>query len=236
MIEEIILYMFLWLFVSFFIAIVGSDRKIGYWNTFFISLILSPLLGLIVALCSKKEKDVNKNDNITNDKSLQSDFSKPTPKSNNQSISLSSITDGLEKLKKLKDENVITDEEFFMLKNKAINSYNDNSDEISNIKMDDYNPVKIKLRNLYELIQEQENNLFPSIEIKQKIIDLTEELLISKDYAIYAISEYKKIYNTDMIDDLERLTSSYSGKKEYLERFIDLNIVLSEYPHHRIDV
>ncbi len=30
----------------------GSDKKIGYWGTFFLSLILSPLIGLIVALVS----------------------------------------------------------------------------------------------------------------------------------------------------------------------------------------
>ena len=48
-----------WIILSFIIGFVGSGRKIGYWSTFFISLLLSPLIGLIFALTSK-ELDENK--------------------------------------------------------------------------------------------------------------------------------------------------------------------------------
>lgn len=45
-------------------ALVGRNRKIGYGWTFVICLFVSPLIGLIVALCSKKNDtdfiDVNK--------------------------------------------------------------------------------------------------------------------------------------------------------------------------------
>jgi len=237
MFEEIIEYILLWLFFSFIIGIVGSNRKIGYWNTFFISLLLSPLLGLIVALCSKKENKIYYQDNIQKEKSCQSHAIPQKTSTSLQSISLSSITEGLEKLKKLKDENVITNEEFLILKNKAINSYKEDLNEtsISNIKMDDYNYQKNKLRSLYKLINEQKNNLFPSTETKQKITDLTESILISKDIALSILSDYRNTFSSDMIEDLKSLTSSYSGIKEYLQRFIELGIISAEYPHNRID-
>lgn len=44
-----------WIILSFFIAIIGSNRKIGYWGTFFLSLILSPIVGAIFALASERK-------------------------------------------------------------------------------------------------------------------------------------------------------------------------------------
>jgi hypothetical protein len=53
-----------WLLMCVLIALLGKNRKIGYgWGLFF-CLFLSPLIGLIIILCSKKKKvefiDVNK--------------------------------------------------------------------------------------------------------------------------------------------------------------------------------
>jgi len=42
----------IWIFLSFIVAVAGDKKKIGYWGTFFLSLILSPLIGLIIALVS----------------------------------------------------------------------------------------------------------------------------------------------------------------------------------------
>jgi hypothetical protein len=44
---------FSWIVLSIVIGIVGSNRKIGFGGAFFISLILSPLIGLIFTLTSK---------------------------------------------------------------------------------------------------------------------------------------------------------------------------------------
>lgn len=46
-----------WIVFSFVIGIVGSNRKIGFLGVFFISLLLSPLIGLIFALTSKNKED-----------------------------------------------------------------------------------------------------------------------------------------------------------------------------------
>jgi hypothetical protein len=47
----------LWLFGAFFVGFVfGVARKIGFWGSFLISLILSPALGLIITLFSEDKK------------------------------------------------------------------------------------------------------------------------------------------------------------------------------------
>ena len=43
-----------WIILSFIVGFAGSGRRIGYWSTFFLSLLLSPLIGLIFALTSKE--------------------------------------------------------------------------------------------------------------------------------------------------------------------------------------
>ncbi len=47
----------LWMLVSALIALAGKNRKIGYFRTFALSLLLSPIIGLIIALFSEKDTD-----------------------------------------------------------------------------------------------------------------------------------------------------------------------------------
>lgn len=42
----------IWIGLCFIVALVGKDKNIGYWGVFFLSLILSPLIGLIIGLVS----------------------------------------------------------------------------------------------------------------------------------------------------------------------------------------
>lgn len=42
----------IWIVLCFVVASIGSGKNIGYWGTFFLSLILSPIIGLIFALAS----------------------------------------------------------------------------------------------------------------------------------------------------------------------------------------
>jgi hypothetical protein len=46
---------FLWIILSFAVGFVGKGRKVGYGGAFLFSLILSPVIGLIIALISKEE-------------------------------------------------------------------------------------------------------------------------------------------------------------------------------------
>ena len=42
-----------WIVFSIVAGVVGQDRSIGFWGSFMLSLLLSPLIGLIVAFASK---------------------------------------------------------------------------------------------------------------------------------------------------------------------------------------
>jgi len=50
-----VIYSFASLILAFLIAEFGKARKIGYWSTFFISLVLSPLAGLLFVGMSDKK-------------------------------------------------------------------------------------------------------------------------------------------------------------------------------------
>ena len=49
--------MIIWVGLCFIVAMAGDKRKIGYWPTWFLSFFLTPVVGLIAALCSKKKAD-----------------------------------------------------------------------------------------------------------------------------------------------------------------------------------
>lgn len=42
--------------ISALVALLGKNRKIGYGWSLFFCLFLSPLIGLIIILCSKKKQ------------------------------------------------------------------------------------------------------------------------------------------------------------------------------------
>lgn len=44
--------------VSLLVALLGRNRKIGFGWSFVLCLFLSPLLGIIIILCSKKKNTI----------------------------------------------------------------------------------------------------------------------------------------------------------------------------------
>tara|TARA_B110000503_G_scaffold122368_1_gene186872 strand:- start:21 stop:308 length:288 start_codon:yes stop_codon:yes gene_type:complete len=56
--EVILLPIILWILFSMFAADLGKKRIIGYWSVFWLSIILSPVIGLIIALMSPSEVKV----------------------------------------------------------------------------------------------------------------------------------------------------------------------------------
>lgn len=111
---------FTWIILSFVVGFIGSDRKIGFGGAFFISLILSPLIGLIFALMSKTEEEEKYKQKILDTQKSQEESLKMLSKS--KTIQKISIVDEIEKFQKLKNNNSITEEEFVRLKNKIIDS------------------------------------------------------------------------------------------------------------------
>ena len=45
-----------WIVFAILVGLIGQDRKIGFGMAFFLSLILSPLIGLVIVLVSDKDK------------------------------------------------------------------------------------------------------------------------------------------------------------------------------------
>jgi hypothetical protein len=41
---------------SILVGLMGRDRKFGFWGYFFASLLLSPLLGFLLVICSDPRK------------------------------------------------------------------------------------------------------------------------------------------------------------------------------------
>ncbi len=96
--------------ISYFIALyiifcalvgtIGIGRQIGFFLAFFISMITTPIIGLIVvALSSKNKVEV----------SIENQQNKET------------VSEELLKLNELKEKSIITEEEFIQLKSKILN-------------------------------------------------------------------------------------------------------------------
>lgn len=93
-----------WFFLSLIVASIGSSKEIGFWGSFFLSLLLSPLIGLIIVLVSKpKRQNINVAVNQTSVTSQQAV---------NHNTPMYSAVDEIKKLKDLLDSGALTQSEF----------------------------------------------------------------------------------------------------------------------------
>ena len=100
MIEGIVLS---WLVLCFLAGAIGTNRKIGFWGTFFLSVLLSPLIGGIIALASPRKENVII---INQEKKTKSN----------------SVADEIKKYQELKESGAITEVEFLKIKSKLLKS------------------------------------------------------------------------------------------------------------------
>ena len=96
-----------WIIFAFVAGAIGSDRKIGFLGAFFLSLFLSPLIGIIVALASKR-KDTE-------------EFQKKILE-NSQNSPSDNYIDQLYKLTKLREAGNISEQEYEREKDKLESS------------------------------------------------------------------------------------------------------------------
>ncbi|WP_171044344.1 MULTISPECIES: hypothetical protein [Pseudoalteromonas] len=45
-----------YLLLCLFIALIGSNKKLGFWGYFFSSILLTPLVGLLLVVVSEKKQ------------------------------------------------------------------------------------------------------------------------------------------------------------------------------------
>lgn len=109
-----------WLIFSFVVGAIGSNRKIGFISAFLLSLILSPLLGLIFTLTSKTNyEEKYESEMLETQKSQKETLNKISDLSEGN-FSKKSIIDELEGLKKMREDGLVSEEEFKIIKNKII--------------------------------------------------------------------------------------------------------------------
>jgi uncharacterized membrane protein YraQ (UPF0718 family) len=108
-----------WIIFSIIVGAIGGSRKIGFAGAFFLSLILSPLIGLIITLSSKDIEDEKyKEKLLENQKRQTAELANLSQQQ--KEVPAVSIADEIEKLKKLKEEGTISEEEYAQLRTKII--------------------------------------------------------------------------------------------------------------------
>lgn len=111
-----------WLIFSFVAGIIGSGRKIGFWGAFLLSIILSPLIGLIFALVSKSKETEEYDKRMLEAQRRQQEALYMISQEKQINPSSLSITYELEKLVELKNDNIISEDEYQIFKDKLLNS------------------------------------------------------------------------------------------------------------------
>ncbi|MES2517498.1 MAG: SHOCT domain-containing protein [Bacteroidota bacterium] len=94
-----------WFIFSFIVGLIGAERKIGGLAGFFISLILSPIIGLIVVLISSKNSDIK----------FQQELLEQTKKDNT-----SGSAKEIEELYNLYKKGILTEAEYLSKKEKIL--------------------------------------------------------------------------------------------------------------------
>ncbi|NDV46293.1 hypothetical protein D0T49_04480 [Paludibacter sp. 221] len=95
---------------------MGNKRKIGFGGAFFLSLLLSPIIGLIIVLFSKTKEEIDREIRILKTQREQKEHLERLV---NQK-SVSDITNELTNLKKLLDDGVLDKDEFDKMKRQII--------------------------------------------------------------------------------------------------------------------
>ena len=109
----------IWIIGAAIVGAIGSGKTIGFGGAFFLSLLLSPLLGFIIVLFypSKESQQQSLEQQKMQTQILQSmAASQSTSKSSHQH----SIADEIQKLKSLRDADAITEQEFQVQKQKLL--------------------------------------------------------------------------------------------------------------------
>ncbi len=103
-----------WLFFSILVAFVfGSARQIGWFLSLVVCLLLSPLIGFIITICSKTKETafLERQQYEINKKKLEQ-LKQP----------VEDLSSKLEKIAHLKSAGHLTDEEYQQAKQKLLNS------------------------------------------------------------------------------------------------------------------
>ena len=109
---------FAWIIFSIVVGAIGSNRKIGFFGAFLLSLLLSPVIGLIITLVSKDKDEEEYKKNLLNTQKKQQE----TLSNMESNVKKRSLSEELEKIKKMKDDGLLNEEEFQKAKEKILSN------------------------------------------------------------------------------------------------------------------
>lgn len=101
-----------WLIGTIVVAVMGNGRKIGVIGALFASLLLSPLIGLIITLSSKRLEDVER------ETSAAVEAKKQTAAL--EAMRAGSLADQLQRLAEMRDAGTITEDDYNAAKSKLL--------------------------------------------------------------------------------------------------------------------
>ena len=106
----------IWIVFSIIVGAIGSSKKIGFFGAFILSLVLSPVIGLIIVLVSKSKADEKlQKDLLKTQKQQQEVLTEIKEKSTGISVA-----DEIKKLQEMKDAGQLTEDEFMQAKAKLL--------------------------------------------------------------------------------------------------------------------
>lgn len=108
-------FIFLWGFFALIVGLIASDKAMGFFGGFLLSLLLSPVIGLIIVLLSKSKQTHIMEQRVINSLEQQ-------PKTQPNTSSAPSITQQLSELEDLKSKNLVSEEEYARLRGKIMAS------------------------------------------------------------------------------------------------------------------
>ncbi len=185
-----------WIIFSIIIGIIGSNRKIGFGGAFFLSLLLSPLIGLIFTLVSKSLAAEKFEQELLKTQKMQQ---KTIEKITNQN--LNTFTEDLRKIKDLLDNGILNSEEYEKIKKHIINKY-DLSITEDHIEKTENVMLKIN-NNLTEIEQERVRNMTNNLKngeiITKHMKNNKIEIMSIKNY-----DEWRIYYGDDMLKVLAK--------------------------------
>lgn len=209
-----------WLILSFVVGFIGFSRKIGFGGAFFASLLLSPLIGLIITLVSKSDADEEYKERTLRAQQEQQETLIKMSLAKPSAMSSISIIQELEKLKILKDDGVINEDEFLNLKKDIINSNDFPKSSLEKIKTENYvNLEKLNTGQILQFIDEIDSSESPEVRIDDvfpingfyKLLEKTiaYEVIDGKILNKYYVSSFD-LYKGDGVIEIGSICAEYN--------------------------
>lgn len=197
-----------WIILSIIIGAVGANRKIGFAGAFFLSLLLSPLIGIIFTVVSKSKETEKYEKEILSVQISQKKAIEELKENN-----VGNIADDLIKIKKLLDEGIINIEEYENLKMKALNGINAINEKTITPKA--HTTEELIIPKYTETVTEYDHSAFGGPQLRF-LIDFKDEI----NGYIYQKKEKENLYRIQC----NKMSVYYKNKEAAIKALYTFNV------------